>query len=108
MKKTEIAILVSLAVISAAVGVLVAFNRRQASVPAVGVSVVEEAKPVEETVVLSFAGDCTLGSDPKFSYGGSFHARFDAEGENHGYFFENVAPIFKEDAITFVNSSSKK
>lgn len=105
MKKAEIAIIIVLTVISAAVGVLVAFNKRQASVPAVSVSTTENVEnlPVEDTITLSFAGDCTLGSDPQFAYGGSFHARFDTEGENHAYFFENVAPIFKVDSLTFVN-----
>ncbi len=59
--------------------------------------------PVKSEIILTAAGDCTLGSDPRFSYGGSFNARFEAEGENHAYFFENVAPIFRKDSLSFVN-----
>ncbi|MBE7024609.1 MAG: CapA family protein [Ruminococcaceae bacterium] len=59
--------------------------------------------PVQSEIIITAAGDCTLGSDPRFAYGGSFHSRFQAEGENHGYFFENVAPIFRADTLTFVN-----
>ncbi|MBE7062629.1 MAG: CapA family protein [Clostridia bacterium] len=59
--------------------------------------------PIASQIVLSAAGDCTLGSDPAFSYAGSFHARFAEEGENYAYFFENVADIFRADSFTFVN-----
>lgn len=59
--------------------------------------------PVQSEIIITAAGDCTLGSDPRFAYTGSFHARMEEEGGNHGYFFENVAPIFRADSLTVVN-----
>lgn len=80
-------------------GGILAAKRKAAPVAAVQTP----PPPVKSTITLSFAGDCTLGSDPKFSYAGSFHERFAIEGENHAYFFENVRPIFEKDTISFVN-----
>ncbi len=99
--KKQIALITTLGVIASLLGATVAFYRqREREAPAVSVSA---PAPVVDEIVLSFAGDCTLGSDPRFSYAGSFHARFSEEGENHAYFFENVAPIFRADSLTFVN-----
>ncbi len=79
-----------------------ACSKREEAVPAVA-TVAPSPAPVKSEIVITAAGDCTLGSDPRFSYGGSFHARFEEEGENHAYFFENVAPFFREDSLSFVN-----
>lgn len=89
----------------AAVGVLClllpACTRREAA-PAVATAT-PVPTPVTSQIVISAAGDCTLGSDPAFSYAGGFHARFQEEGEDYAYFFENVADIFRADSFTFVN-----
>lgn len=59
----------------------------------------EEPKPIVYT--LSFAGDCTLGTEYA-SYGsnGSF---VQVIGDNYSYPFENVLDIFENDDFTFVN-----
>lgn len=102
MKKLVV-ILTALGVICALFGVWVAsVVQRERQAPAVSVSA-PAPTPSAEKIVISCAGDCTLGSDPKFSYGGSFHARYEEEDENTAYFFENVLPIFEEDSLTFVN-----
>ncbi len=103
MRKKQIALLVALGVICALLGVLLATcARREKTAPAVALSTPVPTPQVEK-IIISAAGDCTIGSDPRFGYGGSFHARFEAEGQNHAYFFENVAPIFRADSLSFVN-----
>lgn len=57
------------------------------------------AEPV--SVTLSFAGDCTLGMDPAFTYASSFNAQYDQEGP--AYFFAQVRDIFERDDLTVVN-----
>jgi poly-gamma-glutamate synthesis protein (capsule biosynthesis protein) len=55
----------------------------------------------KNTIVISFAGDCTLGGDIQ-SQG---EARFAgvAEEKGYAYFLENVEPIFAKDDYTVVN-----
>jgi len=102
MKKT-VALLIVLGVVFTLFGVFTAkWVQRERQAPAVSVSA-PVPTPMVEKIVISCAGDCTLGSDPKFSYGGSFHAKYKETGENPAYFFENVAPIFREDTLSFVN-----
>lgn len=57
---------------------------------------------VNGNIVLSFAGDCTLGTDPSFTYN-TFPQKVQEVGENYAYFFQNVLPIFSEDDLTVVN-----
>ena len=98
MNRKRLVILPVIGFLCAGLGVLTAHVvRRGQETPAVLVT----PPPAEHIISLSFAGDCTLGSDPRFAYGGSFHARF--EKEDAAYFFENVAPVFKADTLTFVN-----
>lgn len=57
--------------------------------------------PQPVTYTLSFAGDCTLGTDSKYySYNTAF---VHVVGENYGYPFENVYDIFAGDDFTLVN-----
>ncbi len=100
--RNKIVRLSAIGFLCAALGVLSSACARRETVPAVAV-LTPAPTPRIEKIVISAAGDCTLGSDPRFSYGGSFHARFQEEGEKHSYFFENVAPIFREDSLSFVN-----
>ena len=62
-----------------------------------------EKKEVREEILLSFAGDCTLGTDTKFGYSGSLPAMFESQNKNYSYFFENVYDIFSKDDYTLVN-----
>lgn len=64
--------------------------------------VAKEAKFVPPvTVTISFAGDCTLGTDEKFDYSSSFNGYYDSEGPD--YFFAGVKDIFTADDLTVVN-----
>ena len=55
-----------------------------------------------QTITLSFAGDCTLGTDENFDRSTSFTAKYDAV-DDPAYFFANVADIFANDDATIVN-----
>lgn len=57
---------------------------------------------VNGNIVLSFAGDCTLGTDPSFTVN-TFPQKVQEVGGNYSYFFQNVLPIFSEDDLTIVN-----
>ncbi len=54
------------------------------------------------TFTVSFAGDCTLGTDSSFDQSTSFNARYDAVADP-SYFFSNVVGIFEKDDLTVVN-----
>lgn len=64
-------------------------------------STIVEGTP-ERTVTLSFAGDCTLGTDVNFDATRNFDAMYKSVGDL-SYFLANVEPIFREDDITVVN-----
>lgn len=57
----------------------------------------------QDSVTLSLAGDCTLGTDDKFDYSKSFPSVLKKNGGDFSYFFKNVAGLFKNDDITTVN-----
>lgn len=52
---------------------------------------------------ISFAGDCTLGTDESFPYTHSFPHRLKKNNNDFSYFFAKVKPIFEEDDLTIVN-----
>lgn len=54
-------------------------------------------------VRISFAGDCTLGTDESFSYTNSFPCRLEKQNFDYSYFFSKVREVFEEDDITIVN-----
>lgn len=60
------------------------------------------ATPQTKTVKVTFAGDCTLGTDVNFDYGSSFNAAFENK-DDPSWFLANVKPIFFQDDITVVN-----
>lgn len=62
-----------------------------------------EMKEVREEILLTFAGDCTLGTDTKFGYAGSLPAMLENQNKNYSYFFKNVYDIFSNDDYTLVN-----
>lgn len=60
-----------------------------------------ETEPREERFLLTFAGDCTFGSNPKNRYAlSSFE---NTVGENWAYPFANVLTYFENDDCTLVN-----
>lgn len=54
-------------------------------------------------LILSFAGDCTLGTDENFDYTSSLPAIYIKKGNDFSYFLKNVSSIFKNDDISIVN-----
>ena len=56
-----------------------------------------------ETITITSVGDCTIGTDDKFSYLNSFPYVFKKNNSNYSYFFKNVADIFKKDDLTTAN-----
>lgn len=62
----------------------------------------DKTAPEAQTITLSFAGDCTLGTDENFDRSTSFIAKYDAV-DDPSYFFANVADIFANDDATIVN-----
>ncbi|WP_315121555.1 CapA family protein [uncultured Clostridium sp.] len=54
-------------------------------------------------VLLSFAGDATIGHDSNFAFANSLPYVLDKNNNDFSYFFKNVASIFKEDDISVVN-----
>lgn len=57
---------------------------------------------VEPTrITITFAGDCTLGTEESFDYASSFTGIYDTEGPD--YFFANVKSIFEADDLTVAN-----
>lgn len=52
-------------------------------------------------ITMTFVGDCTLGTNQKHTYSGSFHEYYDKYGPD--YFLSGVRSIFQNDDITVVN-----
>lgn len=57
----------------------------------------------EKEILLSFAGDSTLGTDKKFNQSTSLPAMLKSKNNDYSYFFKNVKPIFEKDDLTIVN-----
>ncbi|WP_291549657.1 CapA family protein [Clostridium sp. HMP27] len=75
----------------------------------------EPKQDVKTNVLLSFAGDSTIGHDANFGFANSLPAVLQKNGNDYSYFFKNVLPIFKNDDLsvvnletTFTNSNSRK
>lgn len=58
---------------------------------------------VKKEIIISVAGDFTLGTDTKFAYDSSLPAAFINSGRNYSYFMKNVSSIFSQDDYTLVN-----
>lgn len=55
------------------------------------------------TLKLTFMGDDTLGTDPKFNAATSLPTVWAQHGNDPAYFFQNVASYFKSDDLTIAN-----
>lgn len=62
----------------------------------------DAAAPEPVTLTVSFAGDCTLGSDVNFDGSRSFNTKY-GEVDDPAYFLQNVAELFGADDLTVVN-----
>ena len=60
-------------------------------------------EPVKKEIIVSVAGDFTLGTDTKFAYDSSLPAAFINNGRSYSYFMQNVSSIFSKDDYTLVN-----
>lgn len=60
-------------------------------------------EPVKKEIIISVAGDFTLGTDTKFAYESSLPAAFINNGRNYSYFMKNVSSVFSKDDYTLVN-----
>lgn len=54
-------------------------------------------------VLLSSAGDCTIGTDPRFDVNTSLLTTVRKNNNDYSYLFKNAVPIFEKDDITIVN-----
>lgn len=61
-------------------------------------------EPEEERFLLTFVGDCTLGSEPNLF--ASQHSFIGTVGEDYDYPFANVRDIFEQDDFTMINLES--
>lgn len=61
------------------------------------------AAPEPVTLTVTFAGDCTLGTDINYENERSFNSRWQAEEGDATYFLRNVADLFGSDDLTVVN-----
>lgn len=59
------------------------------------------ATPEPVTITVTFAGDCTLGTEERFDQSRTFPAVYDEEGPD--YFFAKVRDILSADDLTIVN-----
>ena len=64
------------------------------------VALAESQNDNTDTIIISFAGDCTLGNDKKVTY---FDDMVSKQQNDYSYFFKNVSDIFKTDDYTLVN-----
>lgn len=64
----------------------------------------EETLPPDETFVLSFTGDCTLGSTP--TKAGTASGFIKTIGEDYTHPFKETASIFQQDDLTLANLES--
>lgn len=63
----------------------------------------EKKEPVNTSIKLSFAGDCTLGNYAGQAYDGLFNQEYAKQGNDAAYFFKNVKNVFENDDLTIVN-----
>lgn len=60
-----------------------------------------EKLPAQTEILMSFTGDCILGTDENFLWETGFNAYYESYGG--AYFFQNVKHIFEADDLTIVN-----
>lgn len=68
----------------------------------------KESKDIKKSssnleVLLSSAGDCTIGTDPGFDMDTSLPTIVRRHNNDYSYLFKNAVPIFEKDDLTIVN-----
>lgn len=66
-----------------------------------GMAEIKEAAPEEKEVLISLAGDCSLGKLTVHGYEKTFYEYYDKNGSE--YFLNNVKSFFEQDDLTLVN-----
>ncbi|WP_127848404.1 CapA family protein [Lacticaseibacillus hulanensis] len=66
-------------------------------------SAVQDEPKTHATLKLTFMGDNTLGTDPKFNASTSLPTVWAQHGNDPSYFFQNVASYFRSDDLTVAN-----
>lgn len=64
---------------------------------------IEKVEVNNDTITITAAGDCTLGTDTNFGYYGSFQAAVEAYNYDYSTFMRNVVDVFNNDDYTIVN-----
>lgn len=57
----------------------------------------------KKEILITSAGDCTLGTDTSFGYEGSFQYELDIYNNDYSHIMSNVRSIFENDDYTIVN-----
>jgi poly-gamma-glutamate synthesis protein (capsule biosynthesis protein) len=90
------------------------FSQRNSEIPVIAeasggleqnnsdINEIQEPEPIKNSITISAAGDCTLGSDIDYISGESFMNEYKKQND-YAYFFENVKSIFEKDDLTIVN-----
>ena len=60
-------------------------------------------KDTKTEILLSAVGDCTIGTDTKFSYSNSLPAMATKNNNDFSYYFKNVYSILSKDDVTIAN-----
>lgn len=66
-------------------------------------NITAEVEPIITDLLLSFVGDCTLGSDDNFGYINTFNHVFDQNNGDYAYFFKGVYDVLSNDDLTIAN-----
>lgn len=77
-------------------------NRQENEYTDVNINI-EEPSAQKKEIIITMAGDCTLGTDTKFNVNGSFNEEIKKLGNDYSKIMRNVANVFQEDDYTIVN-----
>jgi len=108
-KKVLIAIFTTLYLVFSYITYKIVYSLKNSTVASVASTptVTSDSRKIETNgkveILLSSAGDCTIGTDPSFNRNTSLPAIVRAHDSDYSYLFKNSVPIFQKDDITIVN-----
>lgn len=65
--------------------------------------IIDEPTVEKKEIIITMAGDCTLGTDTKFNVNGSFNEEIKKLGNDYSKIMRNVSNIFQKDDYSIVN-----